>query len=339
MDIIEMLKHVTPEAVDTLCRRYSLLRAIGHLAPVGRRLLAETLKAGERVIRSELAVLKELDLVAASVGGVSLTAWGENMLTAMAPHMQELLGLRTMERQVANHLGIPNVVLVPGDSSSDKLVQRELGKAAARTLLKEIREGDTLAITGGTTMLALADAVSSQGHRVTVVPGRGALGERAEIQASAIAAKLAQALGGHYRLFHAPDNLSRHALEELARDPGTAEVLALIHRSTVLIHGIGDALEMAARRQVPGERVAFLREHEAVAEALGYYFNFQGQIVWQANSVGLGIEDLESIKTVIVVAGGREKAQAIRAVAAHHKWNVLVSDQGAAEAILQGPGL
>lgn len=339
MDIVEILKHVMPETIDALYRRYSLLRAIGHLAPVGRRLLAENLKTGERIIRSELTVLKELDLVVASVGGVSLTPWGENMLSAMNPYMQELLGLQTMEKQVANHLGIPNVILVPGDSSSDQLVQRELGKAAARALLKEIQEGDTLAITGGTTMLALADAVNSRGHRVTVVPGRGALGERAEIQASAIAAKLAQALGGHYRLLHAPDNLSRHALEELSQDPSTAEVLALIHRSTLLIHGIGDGLEMAARRQVSGERVAFLREHKAVAEALGYYFDFQGEIVWQANSIGLGIEDLESIKTVIVVAGGKAKARAIRAVAAHHKWNILVSDQGAAEAILQEPGL
>lgn len=339
MDIVEILKQVAPETIDTLYLRYSLLRAIGHLAPVGRRLLADTLKTGERLIRGELASLKQLDLVETSVGGVSLTPWGESLLAAMGPPMMELLGLQTMEKQVAGHLGIPKVILVPGDSASDPLVQRELGRAAARALLKEIREGDTIAITGGTTMSALAAAVKSRGHRVTVVPGRGALGERAEIQASAIATKLAQALGGNYRLLHAPDNLSRHALEELAQDPSTAEVLALIHRSTLLIHGIGDALEMAGRRQAPQERVAFLKEQKAVAEALGYYFNFQGQIVWQANSIGLGIEDLESIKTVIVVAGGKAKGNAIRAVAAHHKWNVLVSDQGAAEAILQGPGL
>lgn len=337
MNLIEVLKAVSPETTDTLFRRYSLLRAVGHLAPVGRRVLAETLGAGERGVRTELDALKQLDLVETGAGGVSLTPRGEVALAAMTPYVVQLFGLPAMEKQVAAHLGIPRVVLVPGDSSADPLAQRELGREGARILLQEIREGETIAITGGTTMQALAAAVHSGGHRVTVVPGRGALGERAEIQASAIATQLAQALGGSYRLLHAPDNLSRQALEELARDPGTAEVLALIHRSTLLVHGIGDAQEMAARRQVPPERIAFLRENKAVAEALGYYFDYEGRIVWQANSIGLGIDDLENIRTVIVVAGGKAKAEAIRAVAAHHRWKVLVTDQGAAQALLQGP--
>lgn len=339
MNIIEILKLVSPETTDSFFRRYSILRTIDHLAPVGRRVLAETLQTGERIIRTELEALKQLDLIETGTSGVSLTARGQGALTAMAPYMLELLGLPTMERQVSEHLGIPRVILVPGDSSADPLVQRELGRAAARVLIQEIREGDIIAITGGTSMSAVADSVHSQRHRVTVVPGRGALGERVEIQANTIAAKLAQALGGNYRLLHAPDNLSRHALEELVQEPGIAEVLALIHRSTLLVHGIGDALEMAARRQAPPERIDALEELKAAAETLGYYFNHQGQIVWQANSIGLGIDDLENIKTVIVVAGGTAKAQAIRAVAAHHKWNILVTDQGAAEAILQGPSV
>ena len=339
MNIIEILKLISPEITDSFFRRYSILRTVDHLAPVGRRVLADTLQTGERIIRTELEALKQLDLIETGASGVSLTARGQGLLTAMAPYMLELLGLPTMERQVSEHLGIPRVILVPGDSSADPLVQRELGRAAARVLVQEIREGDIIAITGGTTMSAVADSVHSQRHRVTVVPGRGALGERVEIQANTIAAKLAQALGGSYRLLHAPDNLSRHALEELVQEPGIAEVLALIHRSTLLVHGIGDALEMAARRQSPPERIAALKELNAAAETLGYYFNHQGQIVWQANSIGLGIDDLENIKTVIVVAGGTAKAQAIRAVAAHYKWNVLVTDQGAAEAILQGPSV
>lgn len=339
MDCIDILKLVAPEIMETVHRRYLILRTVDHLAPVGRRVLAETLQTGERTIRTELEALKELELIETGAGGAVLTPRGNKALLALAPHMLELLGLPAMEKQVAEHLGIPRVILVPGDSSADSLVQRELGRAAARVLVQEIRDGDVVAITGGATMSQVAGSVHSQRHRVTVVPGRGALGERMEIQANTIAAKLAQALGGSYRLLHAPDNLSRHAQEELVQEPGIAEVLALIHQSTILVHGIGDALEMAARRQTPPERIAALRELNAAAETLGYYFNHIGQIVWQANSIGLGIDDLENIKTVIVVAGGTAKAQAISAVAAHHKWNILVTDQGAAEAILQGPSV
>lgn len=336
MNIFEILQLLAPEAAGSLFRRHSILRSIDSQAPVGRRLLAETLQLSERLIRSELDALKQLELIETSASGVSLTPLGQSTLAAMTPHILDHFGLPRMERQVAQRLGIPRVILVPGDSSATAFVKSDLGKAAAKVLLQEIREGDTIAITGGTTMLAVADSVRSRGRHVTVVPGRGALGEDAEIQASAIAAKLAQALGGSYRLLHAPDNLPRQALDELTREPSIARVLALIHQSNLLIHGIGDAEEMAVRRQIPPERLQSLKRAKAVAEALGYYFDFQGQIVWQANSIGLGIEDLENIKTVIVVAGGKDKARAIQAVAAHHKWNVLVSDQGAAEAILQG---
>jgi central glycolytic genes regulator len=337
MNIIEVLKLVSPETATSLNRRYTILRAVDHLAPVGRRVLADNLHVGERIIRTELDELKQLDLIETGSAGVSLTPRGQGALTAMAPYILELLGLPNMELRVSEHLGIPRVMLVPGDSSADPLVKKELGRAAARVLKQEIRDGDIIAITGGTTMSAVADSLRPQRHRVTVVPGRGALGERVEIQANTIAAKLAQALGGNYRMLHAPDNLSRQALDEMLRDPGIAEILALIHRSTLLVHGIGDALEMAARRQMPQERIADLKNLDATAEALGYYFNLQGEIVWHANSIGLGIDDLENIKTVIVVAGGADKAPAIRAVAAHHKWNILVTDQGAAEDILQGP--
>jgi len=54
-------------------------------------------------------------------------------------------------------------------------------------------------------------------------------------------------------------------------------------------------------------------------------------------SIGLRLTDLVQIKTIIAVAGGSEKAQAIAAVAAHHSQQVLITDQGAAEAILQLP--
>lgn len=336
MNIIEVLKLVAPETVASLNRRYSILRAVDHLAPVGRRVLAENLHVGERTIRTELEELKQLDLIETGAAGVSLTPRGQGALAAIAPYIVELLGLPNLEHQISELLGIPRVILVPGDSSVDPLVKKELGRAAARVLVQEIRDGDIVAITGGTTMFAVADSLRTHRHRVTVVPGRGALGERVEIQANTIAAKLAQALGGNYRLLHAPDNLSRQALDEMQRDPGIADVLALIHRSTLLVHGIGDALEMAARRHMSQDRITALKELNATAEALGYYFNLQGDIVWQANSIGLGIDDLENIKTVIVVAGGASKAPAIQAVAAHHKWNILVTDQGVAEAILHG---
>lgn len=338
-DYIAIQKAIAPEMFKVIQRRFSLLRTIGHLAPVGRRSLAETMQVGERVVRTELDTLKELGLIASGAGGVELTDHGHQLLRAMTPYVKELLGLPRLEQRLSRLLNIPRVVVVPGDSDLDPMVVRDLGRAAARYLEKQVRDGDIIAITGGTTMAQVAQSVTSQRLNVTVVPGRGALGERVEIQANTIAAQLGQALGGRYHLLHAPDHLPPQAKAQLVQEPGIAQVLALIRRATILVHGIGSAREMAARRGVAAHRLDELERQGAVAEAFGYYFNGQGDIVWQVNSIGLNLSDLPGIATIMAVAGGQAKARAIRAVAAHHRQHILITDQGAAEAILNLPPL
>jgi central glycolytic genes regulator len=334
---IDLVKTIAPEVEALVRRRFLILRSVAHLAPVGRRTLAEAMKTGERVIRSELEILRELGLVEIAADGVKLSQRGFALVMTIQPYVNELLGIPRLEQQVAEHLGIAKVLVVPGDSSTDPLVGRDLGRAAARYLQKLVRDGDIIAITGGTTLANVVGMLAPDRRQVTVVPGRGALGERVEIQANTIAARLAQVLGGIYKLLHAPDNLNRQAMDELVRDPRIAEVLELIRKANVLIHGIGDAFEMAARRGSDSSQFRELKEKGAVAEAFGYYFNRQGEIVWQVESIGLRLTDLVQIKTIIAVAGGSEKAQAIAAVAAHHSQQVLITDQGAAEAILQLP--
>lgn len=336
-EYIAIQKAIAPEMLQLIQRRFALLRNIAHLAPVGRRSLAEAVQLGERTVRTELGALKDLGLVKAGASGVELTEKGHGLLRAMTPYVKELLGLTLLEEQLSKLLGIDRVVVVPGDCDQDPLIIGELGRAAARLLEKQVRDGDIIAITGGTTMARVAQAVTDGQRAVTVVPGRGALGERVEIQANTIAAQLGQALGGRYCLLHAPDHLPPQAREELVREPGIAHVLALIHRTTILVHGIGSAREMASRRGVAPQRLAELEKSGAVAEAFGYYFNDQGNIVWQVNSIGLRLSDLSRIGCIMAVAGGRAKARAIRAVAAHHGQHVLVTDQGAAEAILGLP--
>ncbi|MTI95352.1 MAG: hypothetical protein FH749_07665 [Firmicutes bacterium] len=331
---IDVQKAIAPELQTVIQRRYMVLRAIAQLAPVGRRTLADVLKIGERVIRTEVDVLKVLGLVEAGIGGVVLSKRGEDVFLALTPYVKEVLGLPRLEELVGDALGIERVIIVPGDSNRDPLVRRELGRAAARLLQKELKNDDVVAITGGTTMAYVAEMARTSRQKVTVVPGRGALGERVEIQANTIAAQLAQALGGKYKLLHAPDNLSPQAMEELARDQRIAEVLELIRNASVLIHGIGDAQEMARRRDTRREQLARLEDLGAVAEAFGYYFNAQGEIVWQVNSIGLRLSDLVGINMIIAVAGGADKARAIRAVAAHHRQHILITDQGAADALL-----
>ncbi len=92
---------------------------------------------------------------------------------------------------------------------------------------------------------------------------------------------------------------------------------------------------MADRRGLSIAEVHYLDEKQAVGEALRYYFDEKGKIVYEVPGIGLEMNDLDRITTVAAVAGGSSKARAIEAVLANGKETVLISDEGAARRILQ----
>ena len=67
-----------------------------------------------------------------------------------------------------------------------------------------------------------------------------------------------------------------------------------IKQANITIHGIGDALKMAYRRQSSEQVIESLQHHQAVAEAFGYYFDAQGNVVYKVKTIGLQLEDLET---------------------------------------------
>jgi len=170
---------------------------------------------------------------------------------------------------------------------------------------------------------------------VLVVPARGGLGGEVEEQANVVAARIAKAIGAEYRLLHLPDNLEESLLESLKKDARIKEVVELVKSCNILVHGIGVALEMAARRGLSPEGLQVLEERGAVGEVLRYYFNREGQIVYSQPGIGIEFEDMGGLKKVIAVAGGSNKAEAIAAVLRNHRRGVLVTDEGAARKILQ----
>ncbi len=92
---------------------------------------------------------------------------------------------------------------------------KKLGFAAAK-LLQELLEPDSVvAISGGSTMAAIAEEMPILPFNPTVVPARGGVGEVVEYQANVIASVLAERLSGSYKMLHLPDGLSQDSLHML----------------------------------------------------------------------------------------------------------------------------
>lgn len=331
-----LIRRVVPEIVDVLRSRVRILQQIYLAQPIGRRALASDLGLTERVLRAEVDFLKQQGLILATPAGMSLSAEGEDLLESLDAVVASLEGRTELSRALSRVLGIERVVVVSGDSDRDRWVQNTLGHQAASCLQSELRAGDVVAVAGGSTMAAMANMMPArkQPFSVKVVPARGGLGEEVRLQANTIAAVLAERIGGTSMMLHIPDRLQVNTLEQLLADPYVRERIPEIRRASIVVHSIGDAFRMAERRQLSSQELALLEREGAVAEAFGYYFNDAGQAVYAMTTVGLQLVDLERMRLVLAIAGGHSKARAIAAAAKAYRMHVLVTDEGAATAIL-----
>jgi len=336
--LFEVIERFAPEALEIIEARYRILCQVFYKQPVGRRQLCKDLGYAERLVRGEIDVLRARGAVVITQAGISLAPYGEEILRDIDEFVPFLFNIQILAEKIKRMFNLEEVVLVPGDSYKDRMTKKDLGRAAARFLKKILHSSSIVAVTGGSTLAEMADAIvngRSPVADVMVVPARGGLGEEVEHQAGTIAAKIARALGAQYRLLHVPDSLEKGTVEILKKDSHIREVVNIIKSSSILIHGIGSALEMANRRGLTVEDMRYLKKKQAVGEALRYYFNKKGNIVYEAPGIGLELADLKNIDKIVAVAGGSNKAEAIKAVLKSQQQNVLITDEGAAKEIIK----
>lgn len=335
-DLIEIQKKLLPDLLEVMRKRYSILKIVRFHEPIGRRSLAINLNMTERVLRAEVSFLKDQGLLSILPGGMSLTPDGLDVLERLEVLMNELAGLRVLEMKLRENLNLSEVIIVPGDSDEDPWIKSEMGKAAVMRLKQELTGNNVIAVTGGTTIAAVAEMMTpgNKDQDLLFVPARGGLGEKVENQANTICSTMAVKARGEYRLLHLPDQLSKETYLSLIEEPGVKEVMELIRSASIVIHGIGDAKTMANRRNSSSAVLEKLEHEKAVAEAFGYYFDHHGEVVHRVRTIGLQLNDLKNSDFIMAVAGGASKAEAIAAFMKHGPKKVLITDEGAANKLL-----
>ncbi|KAA9002372.1 hypothetical protein F4V43_13195 [Paenibacillus spiritus] len=333
-NLLEIQKQLLPDLMETLKRRYTILHQILLSDIIGRRTLAASLDMTERVLRAETDLLKAQGLIEIESVGMRISEAGRELLDLMEPIAKSLFGLDELEELIRREYGLSKLVIVPGDCDASPVTKRELGRAGAKALLSVLKPGDTVAVTGGSTLAEMADQLTAPiaptFQKTWFVPARGGLGESMEIQANTIASTMAKRVGANYRLLHVPDLLGEDAYQSLAHDPNIGEIVHTIRHSRIIVHGIGDAMEMTRRRKLGEDAIAAIRTAGAVAESFGYYFNESGEVVHTMLTMGLRLEDIIRTEVVIGIAGGKRKAKAIHAMLRFGRENILVIDEAAA---------
>ncbi|MBB6450323.1 central glycolytic genes regulator [Geomicrobium halophilum] len=336
LDFIELQKKLLPDILEHLNRRYDILQFIRLSAPVGRRALAADLQISERVLRKEVELFKDQNLLKVESGGMVLTSEGLILLDQLEPMIQSISGRSQLEKDLEDALGVSKVIVTTGDSDVKNWVKKEMSRACVREMIQTLAPGDVVAVAGGTTLATLASSVYPDPalREITFVPARGGLGENVDLQSNTISAELARSANAQYRLLHVPDQLSDLAYDSLIHEPGIKELLNLIRSPRMVIHSVGDAQTMAIRRSSDPHKLQLLKDREAIAEAFGYYFDNQGNVVHKEKTIGLQLDDLGSEQTVVTIAGGVSKAEAIVAYMTYKPSGLLITDEGAAKAVM-----
>lgn len=336
--MIEVFSRIIPKEMETLKIRYAILKEISLSEPIGRRSLAVNLELSEKTVRTATEFLREEQLILASQSGMSLTEDGNHLLEKLSIVMEEFEGITKMEKQLKEILGCKFVRVVRGDSDTNASTLTHIGKEAAKVLMDVMKDDSIIAVTGGHTVQNVINQVKESTKKranVLVVPARGSLGNNVDTQANTLVSTLAKKLQSQYHLLNLPDNLSETAIESVTKEPKISEVLADIKKANILVFGIGNAKKMASRRGLSKEILNILNEKEAVAEALGYYFNKHGDMVYDSKTIGYSLDEVDDHIQAIAVAGGSSKAESIYAVRDIIKNGSIIIDDAVAKRVIQ----
>jgi phosphoenolpyruvate---glycerone phosphotransferase subunit DhaK len=257
----------------------------------------------------------------------------------------ERLKSLSIARLLQDHFGLDECLVIPGEGGERSLIDR-LGAAGAQALGWLIRSGDTVGITWGRTMLAVAQATENRGLKdIRVVQATGGTTAVIDYTPEACARRLAEALGARSIPISAPAILSSpEAKVMLMNEPVVAEQIATLGQLDRIICGVS-SLRANSTIHSSGFFDSALQQHDhyhnAIGSIAGRFIDAEGNQVdgpLTNRTLGIELSQLCKVPTRVLVAGGYDKVQAILAALRGGYASVLVTDAATGEGILRADG-
>ena len=252
--------------------------------------------------------------------------------------------LFNLERELTKRWKLKNCLVVPEVTGSAEATLNQVGKGAARMLVETIRDGDTIAISGGKSVSALIENLATvQNDGVKVVPMTGGVQGQHYTDVNHLATELAAKLSGRAILIHAPLHAASQAERELIMSlKSVSDVLDRARHAAVALVGIGavvgDNSTYYEAHPVSAAERQRLYETGVRSEFLGYLINRDGRLAdndYNLRLVALPPQEAATIPATIAVASGRDKVEPIIAALNGGYFNSLVTDERTAEAVLE----
>ncbi|MBI9105264.1 MAG: sugar-binding transcriptional regulator [Spirochaetales bacterium] len=232
-----------------------------------------------------------------------------------------------------------NQVLIADTEESDLPILTVLGKKAGEFLDDFIQNGDKIGVSWGLTLGETIQYIRpSNKAKCDVVQLVGGVNtSNHSIQPDEIARMLASKFGCDYSILYAPATMDRKLVQEVAKQDFYKKTFERISECNIAMMGIGELSEkstIVTEGYLSREDYKMLIDSGYVGDICFNHFKLDGDFgtVHLHNRVmGVDISMLKKIQTVVAIAGGASKADAVYGALKTGCIDVLVIDTSIAK--------
>jgi deoxyribonucleoside regulator len=248
-----------------------------------------------------------------------------------------------LAERVAAKFRLKKVILASVPQYEDEIVKRYIGEAAADYLYGTVKDGDTIAITWGTTLYHVATQLKDKPVRdVKVVQLNGGVSHS---EANTYAYEIVNLFGKAFRTlpyFIPLPALVDHPVvkKTIESDRHIRNILEMGRLSNIAVVTVGaptDNSVLIRANYFTDSDLEVIRAKGA-GDICSRYIDINGQICSEelnGRTIGISLEELKKKEQSILVAGGPDKVDGIRGALHGGYVNVLVTDQFTAKYLLE----
>jgi DNA-binding transcriptional regulator LsrR (DeoR family) len=306
------------------------------------RLMARVLTLYYEDGLNQSQVAAELGLSSAKVNRLIKQAKDQGLVEirihAPLQHLVEL------EDRLTTTFGIKDALIVPKMSDDPDSELATIGRAGSTRLLRSLRDGDVVCISGGKAVYEVVEATKPKTrYDVVVVPATGGVQGRYHTDVNVLASELAARLGGRAYQLHAPIFVDTpEEKQALLNVRQIREVIDRARNADIALVGVGGV--------IPGTSSFFdllsasdpvrdrgIESGQACGELFGHVFAEDGRPCepeLSSRLIGVDIDDVRRVPISIGVAAGAQKVAPIRGALRGGYLKTLVTDEPTAASLL-----
>lgn len=250
-----------------------------------------------------------------------------------------------LEKLLESKFSLKEAVVIPStDEQNEIILKQMLGKAGAEYLKRIVKDGDVVGFAWGTTMAAVANALSDcNSISANIIPLVGGPGNiESEYHVNTIVSKVASAFKakGHY-LYAPAITAEKETKKAIMNDNNLKSILELWNKVNIAVVGIGAPIKSSNliwSGYFGNEDIEFLKKVNAVGDICSRFYDINGNIInsdLNDRTIAIDLEKLRNIEYSIGVAESLEKVPSILGALNGRFINVLITTERTAKLLIE----